>query len=187
MSIQTRFPTPTRLIRLATFFDPRTKDMQVFTEEEKHYTISEARDEYRELTNFYESNDLLDKDYQLDFSNKICSDEDIFLTETTYPDEESVQQNNSECEFDSYLLLPKVSSQTNILQWWESRKTEYLALAKLARKYLCIPAISVPSEHLFSSAGLTITEKQSRLSPKYAGTLLFLKAALKIWPDSHVF
>ncbi|CAG8687313.1 24775_t:CDS:2, partial [Dentiscutata erythropus] len=34
------------------------------------------------------------KDHQLDFSNKICSDEDIFLTETTYPNEESVQQNN---------------------------------------------------------------------------------------------
>ncbi|CAG8461857.1 5606_t:CDS:2, partial [Gigaspora rosea] len=34
------------------------------------------------------------------FSNKICSDEDIFLTETTYPDEESVQQNNPEyCDY----------------------------------------------------------------------------------------
>lgn len=160
--------------------------MQIFTEEEKHYTISEAREEYRELINFYESNELLNME-QIDFSNKICSDEDIFLTETTFPDKQSGQQNNPECEFDSYLLLPKVSSQTNILQWWDSRKTEYPALTKLARKYLCIPATLVPSERLFSSAGLTITEKRSRLSPQSAGTLLFLKAALKIWPASHVF
>ncbi|CAG8803288.1 20495_t:CDS:1, partial [Gigaspora rosea] len=45
--------------------------------------------------------------HQIDFSNKICNDEDIFLTETTNPDELSGQQNNPKGEFDSYLLLAK--------------------------------------------------------------------------------
>ncbi|CAG8701946.1 15572_t:CDS:2, partial [Racocetra fulgida] len=39
----------TQLIRLAAFFDPRTKDMQIFTDDEKRYTILEAHIEYDEL------------------------------------------------------------------------------------------------------------------------------------------
>ena len=62
--------------------------MQIFTEEEKHYTISKAYEKYHELINFYELNELLNME-QIDFSNKICSDEDIFLTETTFPDKQS--------------------------------------------------------------------------------------------------
>ncbi|CAG8469617.1 17840_t:CDS:2 [Racocetra fulgida] len=34
---------------------------------------------------------------------------------------------------------------------------------------------------------LTVTEKRTNLDPQYVKTILFLKAALKIWPVSHVF
>ena len=52
---------PTRPIRFATFFDSCTKDMQIFTEDKKNQTISEARTEYLQLAaNLYELDNLSD-------------------------------------------------------------------------------------------------------------------------------
>jgi hypothetical protein len=47
-------------------------------------------------------------------------------------------------------------------------------IAVLARKYLAIPATSIPSERIFSSAGNTITEKRNRLTPEHAAEIIFL-------------
>ena len=47
-------------------------------------------------------------------------------------------------------------------------------LATLARKYLCIPAISVPSESAFSTAGNIVNAKCSCLLPENTNMLTFL-------------
>ena len=62
------------------------------------------------------------------------------------------------------------------LQWWKSNKS-HSALKELlpvARKVLCIPATSCPSEHLFSKAGELISQKRNRLKGKKIDMLLFL-------------
>ncbi|CAG8712030.1 2306_t:CDS:2, partial [Scutellospora calospora] len=123
--------------------------MQIFTENEKNNTISEAHMEYLELANNYYGLDSLSDTAPDGIMN---SEEDIFS--------DPVAQEHS---------------------------TDYPILAKLARKYLSIPATSVPSERLFSSAGLTITEKRISLNSEFVESILFLKAALKLWPVSHVF
>ena len=41
-------------------------------------------------------------------------------------------------------------------------------------KYLVIPAISAPSERVFSTAGLTTASERSRLCPANAAELVFL-------------
>jgi hypothetical protein len=185
-SLQERFLEPTKPIRLAAFFDPRAKDMQIFTEKEKQQTISEARMEYLELaTIYYEGNNLSDT-----ASSDIIHGEDIFSNSPASCFQENSNQNDNDItnrEFNSYLLLPRVPSEIDILQWWASRKSDYPILAKLARKYLSIPATSVPSERLFSSAGLTITEKRTCLNSQFVESILLLKSALKLWPISHVF
>ena len=55
---------------------------------------------------------------------------------------------------------------------WEIRKNEFPILSKISRKYLLIPATSVPSERLFSDAGNQINPKCTNLTPN---ELLFLK------------
>ncbi|CAG8536861.1 7430_t:CDS:2, partial [Scutellospora calospora] len=118
-SIQNQFLEPTKPIRLAAFLDPRTKDLQIFTEEEKNRMISEARIEYLELaTNYYEKNDTSD----IEPSDIINADDDIFSDPSvTYLQERSSEQNDDDNitnrEFNSYLLLPRVLSETDILQW----------------------------------------------------------------------
>ena len=62
----------------------------------------------------------------------------------------------------------------NPLTWWEMRATQYIHLSALAKKMLCIPATSVPSERVFSVAGNIINEKRFRLKPDNIDKLIFL-------------
>jgi len=55
------------------------------------------------------------------------------------------------------------SSYENALKWWQSNCEHFLALAKIARKYLSAPSTTVLSEHLFSSARELYDEKRFQL------------------------
>ncbi|KAL5457250.1 hypothetical protein EMCRGX_G034497 [Ephydatia muelleri] len=45
------------------------------------------------------------------------------------------------------------------LLWWRSHETYFPTIAKLARKYLCIPASTAPSERVFSTAKNILQKK----------------------------
>ena len=49
----------------------------------------------------------------------------------------------------------------NTLKWWQDHQRHFPNLSHIAKKYLCIPATSVPSERAFSVAGYIVNEKQS--------------------------
>jgi hypothetical protein len=76
-------------------------------------------------------------------------------------------------EVSNYRYQPSCSAEQSPLQWWKDHKVDYPILAKLARRYLAIPATSAPCERVFSSSGNIITEKLSRLDPDTAQQLLF--------------
>jgi hypothetical protein len=65
------------------------------------------------------------------------------------------------------------------LLWWKDHARTFPTLAVLARRVLCVPATSAPSERLFSVAGLTIARDRARLIPETAADLIFLHDA---WP-----
>ncbi len=52
------------------------------------------------------------------------------------------------------------------LAWLKANEKRFHLLSHLAKKYLCIPGASVPSERLFSKAGEVISNRQSRLKAK---------------------
>lgn len=79
-----------------------------------------------------------------------------------------------DAELSSYLLSPTLDSEENPLAWWRLHKVTYPRLSKLARRYLCIPATSSPSERLFSASGNVVTCQRSCLKPSKVDMLVFL-------------
>lgn len=68
-----------------------------------------------------------------------------------------------EIEWKSYQREESPGIAVSCMSWWSINHQQYPQVAVIARKYLCIPATSVPSEQLFSHAGDTITKKRNRL------------------------
>ena len=83
----------------------------------------------------------------------------------------------------------KVLEYENPLVWWKERQSVYPTLAQMARRILCIPATSAPSERLFSSAGLTISADRTRMLPEHAESVLFIREnweAVLAWQNNAV-
>jgi len=70
-----------------------------------------------------------------------------------------------------YLQMPVAQTAQSPLEWW---KKEESILSKLARRYLCICATSVASEHAFSAAGYIGSKLRSCLKPEKIDQLTFL-------------
>ncbi|XP_053170463.1 zinc finger BED domain-containing protein 4-like [Scomber japonicus] len=60
------------------------------------------------------------------------------------------------------------------LQWWRQNEGRFKLLAKQARKFLCAPPSSVPSERVFSEVATIYERKRSRLTGEHAKQLCFL-------------
>ena len=77
----------------------------------------------------------------------------------------------------------------NDLDWWKVHAPLHPNLARLAKKFLAIPASSVSSERIFSLAGNIVTKKRCRLSAEMVDMLVFLnknrKCDKRVWRSSH--
>ncbi|CAD0205153.1 unnamed protein product [Chrysodeixis includens] len=82
-------------------------------------------------------------------------------------------------ELSVYLRTPVGRLNENPLEIWRDYKIQFPKLYKIAFKYLTIVGTSVPSERLFSQAGLIMTEQRNRLKGKRLSKLLFLHSIEK--------
>ena len=60
------------------------------------------------------------------------------------------------------------------LSWWCRHQFAYPTLARLAKKYLAIPASSAASERVFLAAGNVVTKKRNKLGDDTVDALVFL-------------
>jgi hypothetical protein len=77
-------------------------------------------------------------------------------------------------EAGAYLSAPPARLDANPFDWWRKNTTLFPKVALLARRYLAVPATSIPCEQLFSVAGAIITKKRNRLHHMLARKLIFL-------------
>lgn len=66
----------------------------------------------------------------------------------------------------------------DIEAWWKKYGFNYPRLAKIAKKYLAIPATNTTSERIFSAAGYTYQPRRSNLKPEVINKLMVLKSNL---------
>lgn len=79
-----------------------------------------------------------------------------------------------EVELQSYLQALDVDGEADPLEWWKLHQANFPRVASLARKYLCIPATSAPSERAFSTGGNIVTCHRAALKPENVDRLVFL-------------
>jgi hypothetical protein len=86
------------------------------------------------------------------------------------------QENAISAEVLKYLKMANIPRTAYPLAWWSTvGRALFPVVSEVARKFLIIPATSVPSERVFSAAGNIITKKRSALSDSAAAHLIFLR------------
>ncbi|KAF2896383.1 hypothetical protein ILUMI_09798 [Ignelater luminosus] len=74
-----------------------------------------------------------------------------------------------------YSAEKRVANDVDPLTWWKVNRERYGLLFPVVRHYLVTPPTSIPSERMFSGAGLLYTPHRNRLEGEKASKLLFLK------------
>jgi hypothetical protein len=84
--------------------------------------------------------------------------------EDTFKQRSELVEASAKREVENYMdRTMVVDSDVNSLNWWKAHKHRFPRISILARKWLCVPASSTPSERVFSDCGLALTAKRSRL------------------------
>ena len=89
-------------------------------------------------------------------------------------EETMISEPTLSAEFDKYLTEPPLPRRENPLKWWKENAPRFKVVSYVAKRLLCMPATSTPSERVFSTAGLTVTKLRSCLKPKHVDALIFL-------------
>jgi hypothetical protein len=69
----------------------------------------------------------------------------------------------------------KIGPAHDPLLWWRNNQARFPHIAPLARKYLCIPCSSAPSERVFSHLNIILKKNSARMLPERVEGRLFLK------------
>ncbi|XP_016422359.1 zinc finger BED domain-containing protein 4 isoform X1 [Sinocyclocheilus rhinocerous] len=83
-----------------------------------------------------------------------------------------------EVELDVYKKDTSIPLTSCPLKWWKEHAQTYPLLSSLSKAYLTVPATSVPSERVFSTAGDIVNAQRSQLLPENVDMLFFLQKNL---------
>jgi hypothetical protein len=106
----------------------------------------------------------------------------VFITRVDKP---LAVHDRIQSEVSSYKAEDPIPLHDDPLEWWKAHQSTYPILSRMAKYYLGIPAASVPSERVFSSAGEIVCAQKSSLSGENVDMLIFLKSKLKVPFDLH--
>lgn len=200
LDFNVRWPaTWPRATRFAVALDPRTKHMKCFDKAVRKTTREELAQELeavfmlqykaigdsaRTETGNAASEGNKAAAYAFPGNNDVNSDADLSDEETFDPSSPPdaillLLPSRIKAELKLYNSEAQLAGDADPLLWWKERAPTYPLLSPVARKWLAVPASSAASERLFSRAGLTVTDKRTRLGSELVGTLVFLNAA---WP-----
>ncbi|XP_065152040.1 zinc finger BED domain-containing protein 4-like [Paramisgurnus dabryanus] len=175
-----------RALALATLLDPRFKNVAFGNagkaqEAEKHITL-ECASLMRSNTNPEPEMSTSDPSSSSPSTSTPVETQDSLwdLFDTRIHQTQMIHNATADAtvEVKKYINDAYLPRTHNPLTYWKERAVIFPHLYVLAKKYLCMPATSVPCERIFSKAGEIICKKRSRLSPSTAEKLIFLNKNL---------
>lgn len=99
-------------------------------------------------------------------------------------DEPTTEMDKLKSQVQQYLESPSLpatdESENDPLEWWSRYQRMFPYLAKLAKKYLCISAVSLPFYEAFTNYGQLMKEKKARLDIEVAAQILFCRSVSRI-------
>lgn len=97
---------------------------------------------------------------------------DVFVTKV---DTLISPMQRAEMEVQRYKESEPIPLVSDPLLWWEENQYKFPLVSNMARRLLCIPSTSVPSERVFSAAGDIVCSQRANLKAKTVDMLIFLK------------
>ena len=161
----------TYLRRVASFLDPRFKDLAFLSERDHQLVFEQATHMALESIQCSEDSAKSPESNQAKKRRKL-SEFEAFLV-TKQPARVSKEAGVAE-EIAHYRRLPRKPLKTNAYSWWAENRQQFPTLCQLARNLLALPATSVPSERAFSKAGHIVRRRCARLTPSHVDELVFL-------------
>ena len=165
-SIEQRFSDPSqhKLMLLASILDPRHKSLKFLSPPERVTAFTElttvANEFYVATASASASEEQLlppSKRIRHDFLDIGSSSSESGNGSSPALDPAA----EIEKEVNTYRVEEQVDRDTNPLDWWCQNNHRFKTLSRLAQKFLCIQATSVPSERLFSSAGNIVNKNRA--------------------------
>lgn len=100
-----------------------------------------------------------------------AEDDDFVL----FPHVDAPEAPNAKDEVTRYFEEQAIKMEDDpFTHWFNNLAPKYPLLARIARRYFCVVASSVPSERLFSQAGQVITDQRASLNPEMAEQQIFV-------------
>ncbi len=96
------------------------------------------------------------------------------ISEKFYKKKKTEQEKSSEFKAFRALKVLLESKNSDGIDWWRKFEATFPILARLARRYLSIPASSAPSERIFSKYTTIWEKKKCNLKPETANDIIYL-------------
>ena len=144
-----------QLLNKACFLDPRFKTLGFLSDQQKQTIRQQIETEAQEMI-LKSSEEPPEKKRRQETKGLM-----LLLEEVIDIHVEDDSTDEAKKEINKYLCLDTATE--NPLKWWQDNIKQFPLLGKLARKYLCVPATSVPSERAFSTAGYIVNIKRACL------------------------
>lgn len=179
----------TTIHKIAAMLDPRLKKLSFTNREEKEEIYFEIIKEMQVIA----GKSLQSQAFTSSASAAVAATESVFGIDRFYnfgagSSEPDVQvdakrefETYKDCNFAIGFDEATIKSDQFPLIFWKDKGNQYPILRLMAKKYLAVPATSVPSEQIFSLAGRVISERRAMLSGKSLEMAVFAKKNLGLW------
>ena len=157
---------------MATALDPRYKTLRCLSPEEKEQTWTVIEEKLFVAAASDTHDEQPSVSHIEDDSDTVCepSHKRIRLMDSDSDTDEAAESTAE--EFARFKAEKKLSDGENPLMWWKTNEHRFPRLSQLAKNVLCVPATSVPSEKLFSSAGYIVNKRRASLDPQTVNMLV---------------